>query len=362
MTGLSSLPLVMQSSPQQTGGQDTASIMRLVIAACIPGVMVSTWFFGIGTLLNVLLASVTAVLLEAVSLRLRQQPVRWTLSDNSVLVTAVLLGIAVPPGCDWWLVVTGVFLSVVLSKQVFGGLGQNLFNPAMCGYAFLLLSFPLEMTSWRIPQAARDAVDFHPLALDNLIVSLQLTFTWPGATASIDGLATATPLLEQKLAASSAINDVLQSGGSIVQLLDHESATGWELTNFGYLLGGLFLLAKRIISWHIPVSILATVTLLSLIFYSENSVIVYGSTYLHLFGTATMPGAFFIATDPVSSASTPRGKLLYGMIIGMSMYSIRVWGSYLDSVAFAVLAGNLLVPLIDRFTLPRIYGHSRSWL
>ena len=360
MTGLSAIPLTMQCSPHQSSGQDTARIMRLVVAACLPGVLVSTWFFGIGTLLNILLATIAALAFEASSLRLRQQPVRWTLSDNSVLVTAILLGIAIPPGSDWWLVTSGVFVAVVLSKQVFGGLGQNLFNPAMCGYVFLLLSFPLEMTSWRIPIAPRDAMDFNPLTLGNLFNSLQFALGWPGDVSDIDGLVTATPLLEQKLAASSAINEILKSDVSLLHLLDHESKTGWELINIGYLLGGLFLLYKRIISWHIPFSIIATVIALSLVFYSENSVFVYGSTYLHLFGTATMLGAFFIATDPVSSASTPHGKLLYGMIVGICMYAIRVWGSYLDSVAFAVLTGNLLVPLIDRFTMPRIYGHSRK--
>jgi len=330
----------------------------------VPGVLVSTWFFGIGTLLNILLATSAALLFEALSLRLRRQPVRWTLSDNSALVTAVLLGIAVPPGSEWWLVICGIFVAVVLSKQVFGGLGQNLFNPAMCGYAFLLLSFPLEMTSWKIPVAPRDALEFNPLTFGNLLTSLQFTFHWPGISNNIDGLAMATPLLEQKLAGSSAIAEILESDVSplqtILQLVDHESGTGWELSNFGYLLGGFYLLYKRIISWHIPVSIIATVTVLSLIFYSESSVFVFGSTYLHLFGTATMLGAFFIATDPVSSASTPRGKLLFGIIVGTSIYAIRVWGSYLDSIAFAVLAGNLLVPLIDRFTLPGIYGHSRT--
>jgi len=360
MTGIPTTQLAMQCSPQQTAGRDTAHIMRLVVIASLPGVLVSTWFFGVGTLLNILLATIAAVAFEALSLRLRQQPVRWTLTDNSALVTAVLLGIAIPPGSDWWLVISGVFIAVVLSKQVFGGLGQNLFNPAMCGYVFLLLSFPLEMTSWKIPVAPRDALEFNPLTFSNLLTSLQFTFHWPGTGNDIDGLAMATPLLEQKLAASSAILEILESGVTPLRLLDHESGSGWELSNIGYLLGGLFLLYKRIISWHIPLSIITTVIALSLIFYSENSVFVYGSTYLHLFGTATMLGAFFIATDPVSSASTPRGKLLYGMIIGISMYSIRVWGSYLDSVAFAVLAGNLLVPLVDRCTLPRIYGHSRT--
>ncbi|MBT8147615.1 MAG: RnfABCDGE type electron transport complex subunit D [Gammaproteobacteria bacterium] len=349
----------MHCSPHQTAGRNTAQIMRLVVTACLPGVVVSTWFFGIGTLLNILLAVIAAIAFEAFSLRLRHQAVRWSLADNSALVTAVLLGIALPPGCDWWLVLSGIFVAIVISKQVFGGLGHNPFNPAMCGYVFLLLSFPLEMTSWQIPVAGRDDIDFNPLDIGSLIASLRFTLA-PLSAVSIDGLAIATPLLEQKLAASSAINGYLESGGSLLGLFDHESQAGWELVNFAYLLGGLFLLFKRIISWHIPVSIIATVTALSLIFYSNNSAFVVGSPYLHLFGTATMLGAFFIATDPVSSASTPRGKLLYGMIIGLSMYSIRVWGSYPDSVAFAVLAGNLFAPLIDRITLPGIYGHRRT--
>ena len=210
MTRLPVAELSMQCSPQQLAGQPTAQIMRLVVTGCLPGVLISTWFFGIGTLLNILLALIAAVAFEALSLKLRQQPVRWTLSDNSALVTAVLLGIAIPPGSDWWLIVSGVFIAIVLSKQVFGGLGQNLFNPAMCGYTFLLLSFPLEMTSWQIPVAPRDAQQFSSLTFDNLFISLQFAFGWTGTGSDIDGLVMATPLLEQKLAASSAINTVLE--------------------------------------------------------------------------------------------------------------------------------------------------------
>lgn len=356
-----SLPmLTLQGSPQQFADRDTGQLMRQVILCCLPGVLIATWFFGIGTLLNISLAMVAALALEAGSVRLRGQSPTSAWRDNSALVTAVLLGIALPPGAPWWLVIAGVAMAIVVAKQVFGGLGQNPFNPAMCGYAFLLLSFPLEMTGWRVPGAQPGSPLDSPLSPEGLLASLHLLLGLPPMLSGADGMAMATPLLEQKLAARSVLAELVNADAGWEVFLDRRSGAGWELVNLGYLAGGLLLLARRVISWHIPLSLLSTVLVLSLVFYSDNSSAVYGTPALHLFGTATMLGAFFIATDPVSSPSTPRGKLLYGVIIGGAIYAIRVWGSYLDSVAFAVLFGNLFSPLIDRLSLPRIYGKGRS--
>lgn len=351
------------SSPLQTGKQTVADIMMLVLLALTPGIAVATWFFGFGILLNILVAAVTAVGLEAAILRLRGMDIPIHLRDNSALLTAVLFGIAVPPGSPYWLVITGIFFAIVVAKHLYGGLGQNPFNPAMCGYALLLLAFPLQMTTWHIPNeiVSGGPQILRPFSWAGLQQSFILSFPFLSSNSQqlIDGLALATPLIEFKMAAQNAI---LQAWNSDLPLFAPESKTGWELMNMAYLGGGLLLLYKRIISWHIPVSILLTIGVISILFYAPGSSAVYGTPYLHLFGSATMIAAFFIATDPVSAATSNRAKIIYGILIGTAIYSIRVWGSYLDSVALAVLFGNFCAPLLDYYLRPRIYGRTKNSL
>ena len=362
-------------APFQHSGRSIAQLMQTLMYALLPGIFASLWFFGFGILINIVIAIAFAVLAEAAMLWLRNRDIRSHLSDRSALVTALLFAIAIPPGSPWWLVALGIVFAMVIVKHLYGGLGQNPFNPAMCGYAMLLLAFPLEMTGWHIPFEVINV----PLAVDNLGIptiaserELLSPLSWNGfkqalllafpfaATGAIDisefvdGLAMATPLIEFKMAGNSAILAVRESGAS---LFARDSETAWEIINIGYLLGGLFLLYKKIISWHIPLAIIATVFVLAALFYAPGSVAIYGTPYLHLFGSATMIGAFFIATDPVSAATTRPGKLVYGIIIGVSIYSIRVWGSYLDSIAFAVLFGNFCAPILDQYCKPRIFGH-----
>ncbi|MBT70765.1 MAG: electron transport complex subunit RsxD [Gammaproteobacteria bacterium] len=357
------MTIALTSSPMQHGQLETNRLMLLVIAACLPGVGIGTWFFGYGIIINITLAVLAAMVLEAMLLTLRKRDLKFYLSDNSALVTAVLFGIAMPPGSPWWLVLAGIAFAIVIGKHAYGGLGQNAFNPAMCGYLFLLLSFPLQMTSWHIPSdAIVDAANFSPLGWQGLRQSMLLSFPFLAADAAtvqatIDGLAMATPLIESKMAAQNAL---LTARDTDLPLFARSSDTGWEMVNIGYLLGGLLLLYKRIISWHIPVSIIGTVTLLSLLMYAPGSTSIVGTTYLHLFGSATMIGAFFIATDPVSAATSNLGRIVYGIIIGVSIYTIRVWGSYVDSIAIAVLFGNFCAPLLDHYLRPRVYGHQRA--
>ena len=362
-------------APFQHSGRNIAQLMQTLLYALLPGIFASLWFFGFGILINIVIAITFAVLAESIMLRLRNRDIRSHLSDRSALVTALLFAIAIPPGSPCWLVALGIVFAIVIAKHLYGGLGQNPFNPAMCGYAMLLLAFPLEMTGWHVPLEAING----PLAIDNLGIPiadgerelssplswngfkqallLAFPFAAVGATDTrefIDGLAMATPLIEFKMAGKSAILAARESGAS---LFSRESKTAWEIINIGYLLGGLFLLYKKIISWHIPVAIITTVFAFAALFYASGSVAVYGTPYLHLFGSATMIGAFFIATDPVSAATTRPGKLVYGFIIGVTIYSIRVWGSYLDSIAFAVLFGNFCAPVLDQYCRPRIFGH-----
>lgn len=344
----------MRSSPMQFRSLRTNQVMLLVVLATSPAIAINTWFFGVGTLLNITLAILIGMLVEALSLRIRQLPVRPALQDYSLMVSALLFAIAIPPGSPWWLTSLGILFAIGIAKHAFGGLGQNVFNPAMAGYLFLLLAFPLQMTAWHLPEAAIEASDSNsPLSLTSMTQSLGFLFAGPE---SVDGFAMATPLIESKLASQSA---VLEAINNDLNLMSRAAETGWELFNWAYLAGGLFLLATGIISWHIPVSIIATVLLLSFLFYSPASASIVGTPYLHLFGSATMVGAFFIATDPVTAATSNPARFMYGVIIGISIYSIRVWGSYLDSIAIAVLFGNFCAPLLDHYLRPRIFGHRK---
>lgn len=356
------------TGPRQFAALDTSQIMQQVVYACLPGVAIGTWFFGYGFLINIAIAVICALGFEALAMKIRGEDPGRHLRDNSVIVTGVLFALTIPPGMSLWLVVLGIGFAVLLAKHAFGGLGQNPFNPAMCGYVFLLLAFPLEMVSWHIPNDKLleghllEDQSFSPLGWSGLQQSLIATFTFLSGDNStlvpgIDGIAMATPLVEFKLAGSSA---VLAAFENDTTLWSRDAGTGWELMNIGYLLGGMYLLYRRIISWHVPLSIIIALITLSGLFYAPKSFAIHGTPYLHLLGSATMLGAFFIATDPVSAPTTVRGKLFYGVLIGCSIYGIRVWGSYLDSVAIAVLLGNFCAPLLDHLCRPRIFGHSKK--
>jgi Na+-translocating ferredoxin:NAD+ oxidoreductase subunit D len=355
------------SSPHLHASGSTARIMRLVLLACIPAFLASTWFFGIGLAINLLIASSTAIALEAIISLMRGRAVALYLRDTSIVVTAVLLCFAIPPGAPWWIPFIGSVFAVVIGKHVYGGLGNNLFNPAMVAYVMLLISFPLEMTGWYVPDAARLAADrADPLSIQGMFISLQISMPWLSRLSLTDykpvadGFAMATPLIEYKFAAPNAIYRTLNATGELqVSLFDRAARTGWEWINLSFLAGGLFLLYKRIITWHIPAAILISVSSLAWYFYQPGSEAIHGSPWQHLFISATMIGAFFIATDPVSSPASHAGKLIYGVIIGISIYCIRIWGSYLDSVGFAVLLGNIATPLIDHCVRSRVYGTVR---
>jgi electron transport complex protein RnfD len=299
-----------------------------------------TWFFGPGTLINLLFGGALALAFEAAALRLRDRNPGPYLRDYSVLVTSTLLCIALPPYSPWWLVATGIFSSVILGKHVFGGLGYNPFNPAMVGYVILLISFPLQMSTWQAPRGL-DAVPGVVDALEALLLP-----------ARYDAITMATPL------------DVLrQNQGLLMADLQAQkpqfgrwAGVGWEWINLAFLAGGLWLLFKRVFTWHAPVGLLAALGLCAAIGFDSGSSESGGSPLLHWLSGATMFGAFFIITDPVSSAVSNRGRLIFGALIGVLIYLIRVHGNYPDAVAFAVLILNFAAPLIDQYTQPAVYG------
>ena len=335
------MALMRLTSPHAHGPMSTQRVMQSVLLATIPGGIVLTHFFGFGTLVNILWGSIVALACEALALKLRRRPLGFYLKDYSALVTAVLLCIALPPYAPWWLIAVGIASSILLAKHLYGGLGYNPFNPAMVGYVILLISFPIQMTAWAPPRGLGE--------LPGFIEALQACFT----PAAYDGTTMATPLDLLKQNNSLLIKDLWNQ----YPQFGRWSGLGWEWANIAFLAGGVWLLYQRIFTWHAPVAMLVTLGLLAAIFYDGGSSASGGSPLFHLLGGATMFGAFFIVTDPVSSAVSLRGRLIFGALIGVLIYTIRIKGNYPDSVAFAVLIMNFAAPFIDYYTQPRTYGH-----
>lgn len=319
--------------------------MRQVAYALIPGIACAFWLFGWGVLINLFLTTLTAVISELLILRMRGRPGLPAISDGSALITALLLGLALPALAPWWIAVIGTAFAIIVAKQLYGGLGFNPFNPAMVGYVVLIISFPKEMTIWAIPSMLTETTISLGQAL-NIMFLDQIP-------AAIDSISMATPLdtIKTQLGLSHTISEIKTDP----RFSDY-GGTGWELLNFFFLLGGIWLLKRRVISWEIPVSMLFALFFMALIFFAVDQD-GYVSPVFHLMSGGTMLGAFFIATDPVTASTTRNGRLIYGAGIGVIIYIIRTWGGYPDGVAFAVLLMNMAVPSIDHYTQPRVFGH-----
>jgi electron transport complex protein RnfD len=337
-------------APHTIAPTSVARVMRRVLYALAPAAALNVWFFGWGLVIHALLAAVTALIVEATALQLRGQSLRLFLSDGSAVLTAVLLAFCLPPLAPWWLPVIGTAFGLVFAKHVYGGLGFNVFNPAMAGYAMLLVSFPLRMTAWPPPAGTPGMESLGLLQAAATIFSGELpaSMTW-------DAMTMATPL------------DTLRNALRLGQTLEEAQATaafgsiagrGWEWISFAALAGGVWMLWRGTIRWHIPFAMLAAMALLAGLMHAIDPGRYPGAAF-HLLSGATMLGAFFIATDPVSAATSDRGRLIYGAGIGVLTYAIRTWGGYPDGAAFAVLLMNLAAPLIDHYTVPRIYGHTQ---
>jgi len=320
--------------------------MFKVLAALLPGIAAHAWIFGPAILVSLLVCTVFAIAFETLALLQRGYPLKPFLSDGSAVVTAVLLALCVPPLAPWWLYAVGIFFAIVVAKHLYGGLGQNLFNPAMVGYAVLIVSFPLYMTQWP-----------GPVALVGQAPSLGEAFNlvFAGA-ASADAYTMASPLDTAKT--------LLRAGSDTQELLANPVfgrfvGQGVELVALMYLLGGLALVALRVITWHVPVAFLAglaaTAALLQWLDPSQHLGVLF-----HLFTGSAMLGAFFIATDPVSGCTTPRGKLIFAGLAGVIAILIRSFGGYPDGVAFAILIMNMAAPFIDTYSQPRVFGHAKA--
>jgi electron transport complex protein RnfD len=335
------------SSPHViTPGSSVSNIMLLVLAALLPAIATYYFFFGPGILISLTLASITAITAEAAMLRLRNYPVKHFLFDGSALLTAWLLALSIPPLAPWWLIVVGTGFAIIVAKHLYGGLGNNLFNPAMVGFAVLMISFPSYMTQWTAPLVLSQ----HPVGFSE---ALQYYFSGTLQGAKLDAVTMATPLdtLKTQLNLEHTVGQVKN-----MPIYGMFGGKGTEAIAAMYLLGGLFLLKKRVITWHAPVAFLFTLALIAALLNGVDSSR-YASPMFHLFTGGAMLGAFFIATDYVTGPTTPLGKMIFGAGVGFLEYMIRVFGGYPDGVAFSILIMNAAVPLIDAYTQPRVFGH-----
>ncbi|VVO74679.1 RnfABCDGE type electron transport complex subunit D [Pseudomonas fluorescens] len=319
--------------PLETPDDRLQQAMKLVLLAMLPGLLSLFWFYGWGVLINLILCVACALAVETGVARLRGQALQPLLTDGSALVSATLLAVALPPYCPWWLTMTATASGLLFGKHLYGGVGKNPFNPAMLGFALVIVMFPQPMTQWPA----------HGMAL---LDALQQVFN-PGQAP--DAWVQATALDSLRINKSLTIDELFAANPAFGRFGGH----GMEWVNLAFLAGGLFLLQRRVFGWHAPVGMLASLFLVSLLCWNGSGSDSHGSPLFHLLSGATMLGAFFIITEPVSGAKNALARVLFGAGVGLLTYLIRTWGGYPDGVAFAVLLMNLCVPALERFAVSR---------
>jgi len=330
--------LEIGSSPHVSSGASVDVIMRNVVFALLPVCIFAVYAFGMSSLLVLATATLSCVATEHVMCRVTGQP--STVGDWSITITGLLYGLTLPPDLPLWMVVVGGVFGVAVGKFLFGGLGSNAFNPALVGRAFLQAAFPQAMTHWALPFDA-----------DRYSTLPSSTLTWPFAEPVYDAVTTATPLAQMKF-------DRLQANSGDL-LLGLTSGSAGETCALLILLGGIYLIARRMMNWRIPASIFATVALITWVFNSLDPTR-YPDPAFMLFAGGLMLGAMFMATDMVASPITNAGCWVYGLLIGILVVVIRFWGGMPEGVMYAILLGNAVSPHIDRMIRPRVFGTGRE--
>jgi Na+-translocating ferredoxin:NAD+ oxidoreductase subunit D len=336
----------MFSSPFITLPASVSQIMLRVLLALIPGIALYVWYFGPAILVSITLASITALATEAVMLKLRNRPLKPFLSDNSALITAWLLALSIPALAPWWLVVVGTAFGIVVAKQLYGGLGNNPFNPAMIGYAVLIISFPAHMTHWLTP---------HGMEGIELTFAEQLDYIFNSILPDglkLDAVTMATPLdtLKTQLHLGLQVNDIRD-----MPIFGYLAGKGSEMVAIGFAIGGIYMIFARVINWIIPVVYLTALFVIAGIFHLVDPAH-YVAPLFHWFSGAAMLGAFFIYTDPVGGPTNNKGRLIYAIGAALLTYLIRTFGGFPDGVAFAAVLMNICVPLIETYTQPEVFG------
>ncbi|MGB0682317.1 MAG: RnfABCDGE type electron transport complex subunit D [Magnetovibrionaceae bacterium] len=345
------MPAILRAAPFAHGGGSITRTMTLVMVALMPTTAYGVYLFGWPALNLFVVTIAAAILFEAICLKIAGKPVAFGVMDGSAVLSGWLLALTLPPWAPWWIGAVGAFVAIVFAKHVFGGVGQNLFNPAMVARVVLLISFPLEMTSWLSPR---------PLGTDGapgFREGLDITFL---KGYDLDAVSSASILghVKTELGQGNTLTEALSGTyGWFDMTLGNAPGSMGETSVLLILLGGLFLIATRIISWSIPVSMIATIAAcagLANLIAPEA----YPGAIIHVVSGATLLGAFFIATDYVTSPSTLRGQLIFGAGVGLLAWVIRTWAGYPEGVAFAVLLMNACTPLIDRWITPRVFGRT----
>jgi len=328
--------LDIRSSPHIASGRSVDVIMLNVVLALLPVTAFAVYAFGLAAILTLTTAVTTCVTTEHVLCRCANR--ESSIGDWSAVVTGLLYGLTLPPGLALWMVVVGGIIAVGVGKCLFGGLGFNPFNPALVGRAVLQAAFPVAMTSW-------------PGMPDGRFTSVpSSTLTWPFTEPVYDGVSGATPLASWKFERE------MTDAGDL--LLGSVGGSLGETCALLVLLGGIYLVARRMMSWRIPVAILLTVALFSGLLKLGDPEQFAGPLFMWLSG-GLMLGSVFMATDMVGSPMTHLGCVLYGVLIGVLVVVIRVWGGMPEGVMYAILLGNAASPLIDNWIQPRVYGTTR---
>ena len=324
--------LIVSPAPHLHGNESTKSLMRDVIIALVPSLLVSVYFFGFSAIKLALVGVATAVAVEFVIQRYIVKS-KITVNDYSAALTGLLLSLNLPPNSPWWIMFIGSVVAIGIAKMTFGGVGQNLFNPALVGRVFLLVSFPVIMTDYSIPTSwFREGID-----------------AGSGATA--------LSIVKEGLAKGLTMDQIFpENNFSYAQMLFSKiGGSVGEVSALALILGFVYLLIRRVIRPHIPVAIIGTVLLFSAIFWLINPQM-YADPLFNVLTGGILIGSIFMATDYVTSPMSKKGMVLYGVGIGIITMLIRYWGAYPEGISFAILIMNATVPLINMYMKPAKFG------
>ena len=325
--------LTVSGSPHVHGDSSVKNIMYTVVIAMVPAMLFSVFFFGLDALRILAISSLACLFFEWVIQKyILRGPV--TINDGSALVTGILLAFNVPTNIPSWILIIGAFVSIGIAKMSFGGLGKNPFNPALVGRVFLLISFPVQMTSWPVPKALF------------------------GGEAVTDAITGPTPLgiLKEGLKMGQTVPELMgQMPGYVQELIGNQGGSLGEVSAVALLIGAIYMLFRKIITWHIPISMVGSIVILSGIFWLVNPE-KYADPLFHVLTGGVLIGAIFMATDMVTSPMTSKGMLIFGVGIGVLVVIIRLFGAYPEGVSFAILIMNAAVPLINKFCKPKRFG------
>lgn len=325
--------LNVSGSPHVYTDNSVSKIMYGVVYAMVPALLVSIYFFGLDAI-RVTVMSVVMCLLVEYLIQKYLLKTAVTITDGSAMITGILLAFNVPSNLPWWIILIGAIVSIGVGKMSFGGLGKNIFNPALVGRVFLLISFPVQMTSWPIPK---------PL----------------GGTALTDAVTGPTPLgiMKEGLAAGRTVQDIMPEIPNYIQqmMVGFQGGSLGEVSAFALILGAIYMLIRKIITWHTPGAYIGSVVLFSGILWLIDPTL-YVDPLFHLITGGMMLGVFYMATDMVSSPMSARGQLIFGAGAGILTILIRVFGAYPEGVSFAILIMNAFVPIIDRSFKPKRFG------